>query len=67
MKKIINVNLLNDKELEDPEMFTATLTTSDPNVDIPIDTATANILISDTDSMFNKYQCMCSLVTCNVQ
>ena len=51
---IINVNISNDEELEDPEMFTATLTTSDPNVDIPTDTATANILISDNDSTFNK-------------
>ena len=54
MKKAINVKILNDKELEDPEMFTATLTTSDPNVDIPTHTATANILISDNDSKFNK-------------
>ena len=47
------MKILNDDIQEGIELFTATLTTDDMNVDIPISTASAMIIINDRDGMFS--------------
>ena len=55
MERYIPVKILNDDIQEGIEMFTATLTTDDMNVDIPITTASAMIIINDRDGMFSVF------------
>ena len=53
VERYIPVKILNDDIQEGIEMFTATLTTDDMNVDIPISTASATVIINDRDGMFS--------------
>ena len=49
-EKNISITILDDTVMEDVEMFIATLTTSDPNVYIPVRANTSIVVIGDTDS-----------------
>ena len=48
----VSVSIVGDSNIEDTEMFTATLTTTDSNVVIGADTATVTILDDDRESYF---------------
>ena len=59
VEKYISVKIVDDDIQEGVEMFNATLTTDDSNVDIPISTASATVIINDRDGMFivsNNYK-----------
>ena len=59
VEKYISVKIVDDNIQEGVEMFNATLTTDDSNVDIPISTASATVIINDRDGMFivsNNYK-----------
>ena len=53
VEKFISVKIVVDDIQEGVEMFNATLTTDDSNVEIPISTSSANVVIEDQDSKFN--------------
>lgn len=49
---LVDVAIVDDNVLEGQEMFTATLTTEDSNVDIPSDSDTVRVIINDDDCKF---------------
>ena len=49
VESLVDVTIVDDDVLEGQEMFTATLTTEDPNVDIPSDSDTATVIVNDDD------------------
>ena len=58
----VDVSILDDDVLESVEMFSATLTSNEPNVDVSSDD-TAEILIDDNDSMLCGSNICCLLIT----
>lgn len=48
----VDISILNDDVMEGVDMFTATLTTGDPNVNIPSDSDTSIVIIADDDRTF---------------
>ena len=61
-EQFVDISIVNDDVLEGVEMFTATLTTDDSNVDISSDD-TAFITIVDNDSKLQESS-GCSLTCC---
>ena len=53
VEQFISVKIVDDVIQEGVEMFTATLTTDDTNVEIPTRSASANVVIKDQDSKLN--------------
>ena len=56
----VRVPIIDDTELEEDEMFTAFLSSSDSNVMVGDDTATVNILDNDGGKSSSSY-CFCGL------
>ena len=53
----VSVSIVDDSNIEDTEMFSATLTTTDPNVVIGADTATVTILDDDRECYMIRRWC----------